>query len=99
MHAVLTERSWPRVLLCTKRKAVELMNKKRRRSLEEARVMLSRAQEIIEDVRQDEEMAFENLSESLQQTARGQAMESNVDLLSEIGEELEEISERLDEVE
>ena len=75
------------------------MNKKRRKSLEEARVMLAKAQEIIEDVRQDEEMAFENLSESLQQTARGQAMESNVDLLSEIGEELEEISERLDEVE
>ena len=75
------------------------MNKKRRKSLEEARVMLCKAQEIIEDVRQDEEMSFENLSESLQQTARGQAMESNVDLLSEIGEELEEISERLDEVE
>lgn len=52
------------------------MNKERRASIEEALNLLGQAAQIIADAKDEEQSAYENLSEGLQQTERGQSMES-----------------------
>jgi len=52
------------------------MNKERRASIEEALNLLGQAAQIIADAKDEEQSAYENLSEGLQQTERGQRMES-----------------------
>ena len=83
------------------------MNKERRKRIEEAsakiaeaEAALQAAQEIIQEVRDGEESARENLPESLQDGERGQAMQEAIDALdsalSEIeGVDLSEISNQL----
>ncbi|AYF72204.1 hypothetical protein L4O78_006351 [Pseudomonas aeruginosa] len=84
------------------------MNKERRKRIEEAsakiaeaEAALQAAQEIIQEVRDGEESARENLPESLQDGERGQAMQEAIDALdsalSEIeGVDLSEISSQLE---
>jgi vacuolar-type H+-ATPase subunit E/Vma4 len=82
------------------------MNKERRKRIEEAsakiaEAALQAAQEIIQEVRDGEESARENLPESLQDGERGQAMQEAIDALdsalSEIeGVYLSEISSQLE---
>ena len=67
----------------------------------EAEAALQAAQEIIQEVRDGEESARENLPESLQDGERGQAMQEAIDALdsalSEIeGVDLSEISSQLE---
>ena len=54
------------------------MNKERRKLIKKANQLLLEAKDIIEDVLNDEENAFDNLSEGLQCTMRGEQMENNI---------------------
>lgn len=75
------------------------MNKARRKKIEEARILLSKANDIIDDVMNEEDFAFNNLSEGLQCTMRGEQMESNVNELEEAIDHIEEAINNLDSVE
>lgn len=66
------------------------MNKQRRLLIKEAEQILDKAKDIIDDVFFEEKMSFDNLSKGLQCTMRGQVIDGNIDILSEIKEKLEE---------
>jgi DNA-directed RNA polymerase subunit F len=57
------------------------MNGDRRKQLEKATSLLSEAKQILEEVHTEEEESFDNLSEGLQATERGQTMQANVEAL------------------
>lgn len=69
------------------------MNKERRKKLNIAKTLLDQARDIIDDIKFDEECAFDNLSEGLQQTMRGEQMEENV---SEMEDAIDKIDEAMD---
>lgn len=75
------------------------MNKDRRNRLEKAKDIIEQAQIVIEDVMTEEEMAFDNLSEGLQQTMRGETMENNIDILNDMKDLIDEVIEKFDEIE
>lgn len=75
------------------------MNNARRIELCKAKKLIGEARDIIEDVMNDEEMAFDNLPEGLQQTMRGETMEENVDILSEMLDNIDDVIDKFDEVE
>ena len=50
------------------------MNKERRKRLEEASALLEQAREVIEDVKCEEEEAYDNLPEAFQAGERGEQM-------------------------
>lgn len=72
------------------------MNANRRKQIAEAAKLIEQAHDLIlaaseqlEDVRTDEEDAFDNLPDSLQETDRGEAMQEAIDNLQEAIDELE----------
>lgn len=67
------------------------MNNKRRANLRKGIETLDRALDIIQDVLLEEECAYDNLSEGLQATLRGEQMSDNVDVLSEVVDKISEI--------
>lgn len=74
------------------------MNKARRKELEKAIALLQSMEDtfneavgIIEGVRDEEREAFDNLSEGLQQSERGQRMEEAVDALDSLTDDLQQI--------
>lgn len=75
------------------------MNKARRKQIEQAKVLLNNVNDIINDVLNEEDFAFNNLSEGLQQTMRGETMENNIDELSEAIDNIEEAMNNLDNIE
>ena len=75
------------------------MNKNRRMRLIEARALLEQANDIINDVMNEEDNAYNNLSEGLQQTMRGEQMEENVGEMEEAIDKIEEAIDNLDNVE
>jgi riboflavin synthase alpha subunit len=66
------------------------MNIKRRKLIEEARSLLATAKDMLQSAHDDEEEAFMNLPESMQEGERGETMQGHVDALSEIIEAIEE---------
>lgn len=66
------------------------MNNERRARIKTAHKMIKDALQILESVKDDEEDAFDNLSEGLQQTMRGEQMEENVDTLDGVIEAIED---------
>lgn len=66
------------------------MNNERRARIKTAHKMIKDALQILESVKDDEEDAFDNLSEGLQQTMRGEQMEENVDTLDGVIETIED---------
>ena len=60
------------------------MNKQRRARLDEAYSKLIEAYYIIEEVKDEEEQAFDNMPENLQGSERGEQMEEYVATLEEI---------------
>ena len=74
------------------------MNKQRRKSLKEAIELIERAKSIIELVAEEEREAFDNLSEGLQYSERGEQIEENADTLDEVFEALDEHIESIEEV-
>lgn len=59
------------------------MNKARRKKLGEAFNLLDSAKEILEAVREEEQEAYENLPESLQNSGKGEDMQNYMDMLEE----------------
>lgn len=79
------------------------MNRDRRKELAEAITLLNGAQEslesakdIIDSVRDEEEEAYDNLPESLQEGEKGEVMQVNIDSLDEIVSELEDIKDSIE---
>ena len=54
------------------------MNAERRKQIAEAREKIEAGKTILESVRDDEQSAFDNMPEGLQQGERGQAMEESI---------------------
>lgn len=71
------------------------MNKARRAKLNLIEKELARLAEEIEDAGNEEREAFDNLPESLQQSERGEAMDSSADELESIASELTDIAQRI----
>lgn len=59
------------------------MNKQRRKQLAEASALISKVQEIIESVKDEEQEAHDNLPDSFQYGEKGQQMEEYIDALDE----------------
>lgn len=57
----------------------------------ERRKLLEQAKQIVSDVRDDEQLAFDNSPESIQGAERGEKMEDAVMMLDNIESELEEV--------
>lgn len=73
------------------------MNNERRKKLKEAVNFINEAKDIVDDVMNEEQMAFDNLPEGLQEADRGYEMEENVSELESITEDMDDIAERLGE--
>lgn len=74
------------------------MNKQRREKIEEARKLIEEATSkyndakgILEECRDEEQDAYDNLPQSLQSSERGETMEQNVEYLEEAISALENI--------
>lgn len=66
------------------------MNKQRRMRLDEAHSKLLEAQEIIEEVMNEEQDAFDNLPESLQGSERGEQMEEYIGTMQDVYDGIDE---------
>jgi len=73
------------------------MNNDRRKNLKKAVKMINEARDIVDDVMNEEQMAFDNLPEGLQEAERGIEMEDNVSELESITSDIDEIVERIEE--
>lgn len=73
------------------------MNADRRKQLDNAIKLLESAKKIIEDVQSQEQEAFANLSENLQQSERGSVMEAVAEALSNCASNLEDAISELQE--
>lgn len=72
------------------------MNKARRKQLADIRTKIEELQELLEEVRTDEQDAFDNLPESLQGAENGRAMEDAVYKMEEAAGWLEDALECLE---
>ena len=75
------------------------MNKYRRKQIQEALSLIEKAYALLTNAKDEEEMAFENLPESLQESERGTTMQDNVDYLDTVVTGLEEAKEALENIE
>lgn len=75
------------------------MNKYRRKQIQEALSLIDKAYALLTNAKEEEEMAFENLPESLQESERGTTMQDNVDYLDTAVTGLEEAKEVLEKME
>ena len=66
------------------------MNKQRRKLLDEAHSKLMEAYQIIEDVKNEEEEAFDNMPEGLQYSERGEQMEEYIGTLEDVYDSIDE---------
>lgn len=66
------------------------MNKNDRKELEKALALLGEAQEIIDAIKDGEQEKFDNLSEGLQQTEKGQKFEETVSILEDAWNSIDE---------
>ena len=73
------------------------MNKQRRAELDKASQMIENAKGIIENCQAEEQDCFDNLTEGLQQTERGQLMEENVSRLQDCLDNLDSVLSDLEE--
>lgn len=69
---------------------IKTMNKENRKELEKAAALIEDAREIVERIKDDEQEKFDNLSEGLQQSEKGQKFEETVSALDEVFYHLEE---------
>jgi len=66
------------------------MNKNDRKELEKALALIGEAQEIIDAIKDGEQEKFDNLSEGLQQTEKGQKFEEIVSTLEDAWNSIDE---------
>lgn len=74
------------------------MNALRRKSLAKALDPLEQASEIIEEVQTEEQEAYGNLPESLQNSERGETMQECADTLSELLDVLSDAQEQVENI-
>lgn len=74
------------------------MNKARRNELNYAIKQLYEAFNTIESVREEEEEAYDNLPESIQNCERGEVMQENIDNLEDVTSQIEDIISILDDI-
>ena len=74
------------------------MNQERRVQLFKAKGMIINAIDVLKDISNKEEIAFDNLSDGLQQTMRGQQMEDNIDNFNDAINGLKEMVDLLDNI-
>ena len=65
------------------------MNKLRRKQIAEAIILIEKAMDILEKVKDDEQEAFDNMPESLQGSERGETMEEYIYTLETFFDELD----------
>lgn len=75
------------------------MNNERRKTLRSIKTGLEELSQKLDDVMNDEQMAFDNLTEGLQATARGTAMEEAIDNISSAIDCIDEAIEYIEEAE
>lgn len=73
------------------------MNNDRRTRITDAMEHLSLAREILEDVRDEEQEAYDNLPENLKEGERGQKMEDALGTLDTVVSDLEDMESSLEE--
>jgi len=66
------------------------MNKVRRKKLWEAYELLGQAMSMIDEVKDDEESAFDNMPENLKESERGEAMQEYISSLEDISSTIED---------
>ena len=74
------------------------MNKQRRKRLSEATELLGAALSIIEEVKAEEEEAFDNLPEGIQCGERGEQMEEYISILDDVYGSIEELDLQITEI-
>ncbi len=74
------------------------MNAQRRKKRDEAIEKLNEALAIIEEIKDEEDTAYENMPEGLQESERGEHLQENVDALESIYDEIETQVSELEEV-
>lgn len=74
------------------------MNKARRKMIYDARFHLELVYRILEDVKNQEEEAHENLPESLMYSDRASDMEENIEALEDALETIDEVYDNLKEI-
>lgn len=60
------------------------MNKQRRKRLNEVYDLIAKAEEILEEVKQEEDEARENLPDNFRDGDRGQEMQDAIDMIDEV---------------
>lgn len=65
------------------------MNKARRKEIERAIALMEQAREILEEVKDEEQNAFDNMPENLQSSERGETMEEYIYTLEEFIDNLD----------
>ncbi len=73
------------------------MNKARREELLEVAELLEDALQRLEEIRDDEQDAFDALPEGLQASARGESMQDAIDALDDFGDAISSIQSRIEE--
>ena len=74
------------------------MNKQRRAAIAKVIDKINQNKDELQSILDDEEYAFDNLSEGLQATDMGQTMEEAIDILGEAIEGLDEVTGNLDDL-
>lgn len=72
------------------------MNKKRRAEVDRIIAVLSDVKERIANVHYEEENAFDNMPENLQESMRAEEMQEWIDLLEEASDGIDEVIETLE---
>ena len=73
------------------------MNNFKRKRLNEAIELLEQAKVLIDEVKEEEQTSFDNLSEGLQQSEKGVKMEEAITLLEESVDSIDEILPKIQE--
>lgn len=74
------------------------MNAQRRKALAKVNGMLADARNLLEEIQQEEQEAFDGMPENLQSSERGEKLEENASLMEEITYALEEYESTLDDI-
>lgn len=72
------------------------MNKERRERIIASLYLLQQACEIIAEVGDEEEEAFDNLPESIQESERGEKMQKYIDTIDEVLEAVDDVKDNLE---
>lgn len=69
------------------------MNKERRDRLSDVIASLEEAKDLLEDVKNDEQDAFDNMPVGLQCSERGSKMEDYIELMEDAGDQIDNVCE------